>query len=96
MSCLLSVVVPCYNEEEALPHFVPEIQKTADELLRTCSLLTEFLFIDDGSRDGTLELLRKYAGEDTRIQTRPTTGARRPLSKALPTPQDRLRGSPSA
>ncbi len=68
MSCLLSVVVPCYNEEEALPHFVPEIQKTADELLRTCSLLTEFLFIDDGSRDGTLELLRKYAGEDTRIR----------------------------
>lgn len=65
---LLSVVVPCYNEEAALPHFLREIQKTAEELWEKYSLKTEFLFVDDGSRDGTLALLRQYAREDPRVR----------------------------
>lgn len=65
---LLSIIVPCYNEEAALPHFLPEIQKTAGELREKYGLETEFLFVDDGSGDGTLALLRQYAGEDPRVR----------------------------
>lgn len=65
---LLSVIVPCYNEEAALPHFLPEIKKTAEELRKKFSLEMEFLFVDDGSRDGTLALLRQYAQEDGRVR----------------------------
>lgn len=64
----LSVIVPCYNEEAALPYFLPEIQKTADALMERCRLGSEFLFIDDGSRDGTLDLLRRFAREDHRVR----------------------------
>lgn len=65
---LLSIIVPCYNEEAALPHFLPEIQRVAGILLEQYSLSCEFLFIDDGSRDSTLELLRTYAKEDQRVR----------------------------
>ena len=65
---LLSIIVPCYNEEAALPHFLPEIQRVAGILLEQYSLSCEFLFIDDGSRDNTLELLRTYAKEDQRVR----------------------------
>lgn len=64
----LSIIVPCYNEEAALPYFLSEIQKTADALREKCGLDTEFLFVDDGSRDGTLEVLRSAAGEDPRVR----------------------------
>lgn len=65
---LLSIIVPCYNEEAALPHFLPEIQRVAGILLEQHSLSCEFLFVDDGSRDNTLELLRTYAKEDQRVR----------------------------
>lgn len=68
MKKLLSIIVPCYNEEAALPFFLPEIQKTAEELWAKYSLSSEFLFVDDGSRDGTLNLLRQYAREDPRVR----------------------------
>lgn len=65
---LLSIVVPCYNEEAALPYFLPEIQKMAGILREKYGLEAEFLFVDDGSRDGTLALLRQYAREDPRVR----------------------------
>lgn len=65
---LLSVIVPCYNEEAALPYFLPEIKRTAEELREKFSLEMELLFVDDGSRDGTLVLLRQYAREDPRVR----------------------------
>lgn len=65
---MISVIVPCYNEEKALPYFFPEIRKVANELFATKNLSLEFLFVDDGSRDGTLELLREFAAEDDRAR----------------------------
>lgn len=65
---MLSVIVPCYNEEAALPYFLPEIQKTADKLFADYGLEMEFIFVNDGSRDGTLELLRAYAKADGRVR----------------------------
>ncbi len=65
---MLTVVVPCYNEEAALPFFLPEMQKEMDRLLEEEELSCELLFVNDGSRDGTLELLRSYAKADSRIR----------------------------
>lgn len=64
----LSIIVPCYQEEEALPFFICEVRKAADELAAKYALETEILLIDDGSRDRTLELLRTYAAEDYRVR----------------------------
>lgn len=49
----ISVVVPCYNEEAALPYFFSEIRKVADKMSADDSLLFEFLFVNDGSKDKT-------------------------------------------
>lgn len=66
---LISVVVPCYNEQEVLPLFKKEILRVTDEMsLQNRGLEFEFLFIDDGSRDGTLKLLREYSAEDGRFR----------------------------
>ena len=65
---MISFIVPCYNEEAALAYFFPEIGQVADILSATKNLTVEFLFVDDGSRDKTLELLRKFAVEDDRAR----------------------------
>lgn len=56
----ISVVVPCYNEEQALPYFIQEIQRVA-ALMAEKQVDLEVLLVNDGSRDGTLTLLRQYA-----------------------------------
>src|SRR5688572_337066 len=62
---LLSIVVPCYNEQEM-------IAATIKRLLVVCSQLVnldvELIFVDDGSRDRTCELLREFAKEDHHIK----------------------------
>lgn len=65
---MISIIVPCYNEEEALPLFLPELKKTADTMTAEYGEEFEFLFINDGSGDGTLALLRRYAAEDPRVR----------------------------
>lgn len=65
---MISIIVPCYNEEAALPYFFPEIRKLANDMFANKGANFEFLFIDDGSRDKTLELLREFAAEDDRAR----------------------------
>lgn len=66
---LISVIVPCYNEEEVLPLFRQEILRVSEEMTKAHPQLEfEFLFINDGSRDKTLEILRGYAEEDSRFR----------------------------
>ena len=60
MKGMISVVVPCYNEEQALPYFIQEIQKVAAEMAQK-QVELEILLVNDGSRDHTLSLLRDYA-----------------------------------
>ena len=59
----LTIIVPCYNEEEVLPAFY---QETAKVLESMPSVEGEFLFVDDGSRDGTLRQLRNLKEGDSR------------------------------
>ena len=60
MKGMISVVVPCYNEEQALPYFIQEIQIVAAQM-RQKQVELEILLVNDGSRDHTLSLLRDYA-----------------------------------
>lgn len=62
MNQRISVVVPCYNEEQALPYFIQEIQKVAAQMAPK-QVELEILLVNDGSRDNTLSLLRTYAAQ---------------------------------
>lgn len=61
----ISLVVPCYNEEEVLPYFY-------DEFCRVAKLLEDFevevIFVNDGSKDRTLETVREFAQKDERVK----------------------------
>ena len=61
----ISIIVPCYNEQEALPLFYAEITRVAEQM---APLTFEFVFIDDGSSDGTLSTLRSLAAQDKRVR----------------------------
>lgn len=65
MKKLISVIVPCYNEEESLPLFYPEMAKIMDKMNNQ---EFELLFINDGSRDHTLEELKKLSKKDKRVK----------------------------
>lgn len=66
---LLTVIVPCFNEEEAIPCFYKEIVKTAEEFKKEYSDVSfEFLFIDDGSSDDTLKVLKDLREKDKRVR----------------------------
>lgn len=66
---LLTVVVPCYNEEEAIPFFYEEMLKTIEVFNNDFpSVEFEMLFIDDGSKDKTLKVLREYNEKDKRVR----------------------------
>ena len=62
----LSLVVPCYNEEASLPLFHDEASKALSRLKTENPC--EFIFIDDGSKDGTMDVLRGLAAQDSRIR----------------------------
>ncbi len=62
---LISVIVSCYNEEESIPLFYQEIIKVAKKM---ANVDFEFLFINDGSRDKTLEILRNLSKKDKRVR----------------------------
>lgn len=61
----ISIVVPCYNEEESVPLFYKEMDSISQSLDHT---LFEFLFINDGSSDKTLEEIRLLAKHDKRVR----------------------------
>lgn len=61
----ISVIVPCYNEEESLPLFYTEICKVAESFKHVGF---EFIFVNDGSRDKTLSIARDLAREDKRVR----------------------------
>lgn len=61
---LISVIVPCYNEEEMLPIFYEEI----DRISKLMDFVTfEFIFVNDGSKDKTLNKLKELSSNDVRV-----------------------------
>jgi dolichol-phosphate mannosyltransferase len=61
---LLSLVVPCYNEEQSLPQFAAEITRFIDASPYPC----EVVLVNDGSTDRTLEFLAEWSVRDQRIK----------------------------
>ena len=62
----ISVIVPCYNEQEAIPIFYNEILKTADSLRQKAEI--QILFVNDGSKDASLAEMKKLAEQDSRVK----------------------------
>ena len=60
----ISILIPAYNEQDVLKHLYPRLNKLANDN-KTYDF--EFLFINDGSRDNTLEIIKEYAKTDSRI-----------------------------
>lgn len=61
---MISIIVPCYNEEAALPYFFKEVYSVLAEM----KLTYELLLIDDGSRDSTLKCLQEEAAKNINIK----------------------------
>jgi len=61
---MISIIIPCFNEEEAIPLYFSEMEKLKGSL----SHEFEYLFINDGSSDRTLEILRKMASEHSYVR----------------------------
>ena len=61
----ISVVVPCYNEEKALPLFYEELVKNINNFPKSVDF--EILFINDGSKDNTLSVIKDLSKKDSRI-----------------------------
>lgn len=59
----LSLIVPCFNEQEALPLFYDEVTR----VLNTMQCAYEILFVNDGSRDETLTILKGFAEKDEHV-----------------------------
>ena len=65
MAKTISVIVPCFNEQEVLPIFYKEITKVAADM---AGYDFEFIFVDDGSKDETLNECKKLAESDDRVK----------------------------
>ncbi|MBQ8604134.1 MAG: glycosyltransferase family 2 protein [Oscillospiraceae bacterium] len=65
MKKLISVIVPCYNEQEVLHLFYDEITRVAGEMT---GYDFEFIFVNDGSRDNTLTICKQLAEKDERVK----------------------------
>ena len=61
---LISVVVPCYNEEESLPLFLPALADVARTMQADHDVDFEVILVDDGSTDGTLTLMKRTSTTD--------------------------------
>ena len=63
---LLTVVIPCYNEEEVLPETIKELSQIMTKLISSNQINSQskLLFVDDGSKDKTWSLIQKYSKDN--------------------------------
>lgn len=64
----ISIVVPCFNEEESVPLFYAEALKALSGLRKDRGLDYEFIYVDDGSSDGTLRAMKDLATRDSHVK----------------------------
>lgn len=60
----ISLIIPCYNEEHALPYLYEELKQVSEEMK---GYDFEYLFVDDGSKDKTMEIIKHFARTDKRV-----------------------------
>ena len=61
----ISIIVPCYNEEESMPLFYEEICKVSEQFKKVDF---EYIFVNDGSKDNTLKIARELSKKDKRVR----------------------------
>ena len=61
----ISVIVSCYNEQESIPYFYEEITKISKKMK---DLDFEYLFVNDGSKDNTLKIVKELSEKDDRVK----------------------------
>lgn len=61
----ISIIIPCYNEEKSLPLFYEELVKS---IVKLPNVIFEFIFVNDGSSDHTLDYLKDLATHDERVK----------------------------
>ncbi len=68
----ITVVVPCYNEEESLPIFYEEMERVRKQdfnnLENEQKIEFEYIFVDDGSKDGTLNEMKQLSQKDSKVR----------------------------
>lgn len=62
---LITLIVPCYNEQESLPTFYEEANKMTNKMK---NVDFEFLFVNDGSKDNTLKIIKELSKKDKRVR----------------------------
>ena len=62
----ISIIVPCYNEEESLPLFYQEMEKVRENDFHDVEM--EYIFVDDGSKDSTLKEIKKLKEHDSKVK----------------------------
>ena len=60
----ISIIIPCYNEEAAIPFFYKEITKISSQMKNDF----EFIFVNDGSKDETINIIKNYSKKDKRVK----------------------------
>ena len=63
----ISIIVPCYNEEEAINYFYEEIKKVRKDFSKR-KISLEVIFVDDGSSDNTLSIMREISKKEKFIK----------------------------
>ena len=61
----ISVIVPCYNEQEAIPAFYKAVNDTAAKM---SGAEFEYIFVNDGSKDKTIDVIKEIASKDSRVK----------------------------
>lgn len=63
----ITIIIPCYNEEETIPLFIKEMNKVYASMKEKYDILIEYLFVDDGSKDNTLEIIKEAAEKNSHV-----------------------------
>lgn len=61
----ITIIVPCYNEEQTIHYFYEEMERVAAQMPQNTF---EYLFVDDGSKDGTMRCIRELRGKDEKVK----------------------------
>jgi len=64
----ISVIVPCFNEEKAIPLFYEEMERVVKEDFSSSNVDFEYIFVNDGSKDKTLEEMKELHKKDKKVR----------------------------
>lgn len=64
----ISVIISCFNEEKTIPLFYEEMERVAKEDFSNLDICFEYIFVNDGSKDKTLEVIKELHRKDNKVR----------------------------